>query len=116
MVLSGLLLPGLAHSDGLPSPCDPRENAAVCEVKVQRNNALDHLAVAEGALRDENNAAERTAEYWKRYVGSLPNGRLLRAHIGAVCRWRGEQSKPAAELCDWWHRTQGLWIGRRVDE
>lgn len=51
-----------------PEACDPREDATVCELKVERNNALDELAITAGKLRivSEREAAE--VKWWAEYA------------------------------------------------
>ena len=89
------------------SSCDPRENAAVCQLKIQRNDALDNLAVARGDLENIRKLDAKTAAYWREYMSGIPKGALLKVHMRDVCRWRGTQSKPVADMCEWWRRVMG---------
>lgn len=68
-----------AHAADWPPPaCDPHEVPVVCNLKIQRDNALDELAISEARRTEEAKAAaaaaERAAakvEYWRRYVLGL---------------------------------------------
>lgn len=105
MVIGLCLIGGVpceARGGDLPSPCDPRENPAVCQVKIQRNDAMDRLAVAQGDLQGLRTIDEKKSEYWKSYVSHLPNIGALRAHLKLVCSWRGTMNAPTAQLCSWW--------------
>ena len=46
----------------------PAEPSAVCALKVQRNNALDEAAIAEGGRRDLMVAAMQIAKWWSEYA------------------------------------------------
>ncbi len=48
--------------------CDPREQPEVCQLKVQRNEALDAQAIAMGKYKRVESAAIATAEFWRKYV------------------------------------------------
>jgi hypothetical protein len=52
LVVLALFLPSSSvMADEPPLACDPRESPEVCALKVQRNNALDELALAMGKTR-----------------------------------------------------------------
>ena len=70
-VLRALLLlfsASVSEAAGLPGACDPREDAVVCELQVQRNDAMDKLAVAQGTLRKQAETAQRLADWWAAWV------------------------------------------------
>lgn len=62
LVLSGL--PAVAT----PPACNPKEDLAICYLKVERNNALDELAIAQGALEHTEKQHESLAAYWQQWV------------------------------------------------
>jgi hypothetical protein len=94
--------PALALAGEPPLACDPKEAHVVCSLKVERNNAMDDLAISDGALRDQREADEKTAEFWKEYAAGLPAGPELKLHVESVCSFKGAQSEPVAQLCKWW--------------
>ena len=117
-----LLAAGLVSSAYAESPqaCDPKEDPIVCSLKIERNNALDELAINQGnAWRERDTAAaiaQKLKDYWagyvkgvgalndwwRDYVAGLPNPADLDARMTPVCSWHGGLNAPTAELCKWW--------------
>lgn len=48
--------------------CDPKEPLEVCQLEIQRNHALNDLAISEGARQRDALQAETLAQWWKSYV------------------------------------------------
>jgi hypothetical protein len=48
--------------------CNPQESADVCELKVQRNDSLDQVAIEKRKEQLMRQAEERSAQYWKEWV------------------------------------------------
>jgi hypothetical protein len=79
-----LFWPAVSLAEG-PSACDPREEYTICELKVERNNAMDELAIATGKLRTTQ---EREAK---------------------LVKWVTEYIEGVNSQSDWWKRyTDGL--------
>jgi hypothetical protein len=56
---------------GEPLACDPREQPEVCWIKVQRNEALDELALARGRTQRVEAKAAATEEFWRKYLDGI---------------------------------------------
>jgi len=54
-----------------PLVCDPREQPEVCQLKVQRNEALDAQAIAVGKAKRAEAVANATAEFWRKYLEGI---------------------------------------------
>lgn len=67
-----LLATAVLAAEDPPFACQPAENPVVCSLKVERNNAMDELAVSDGnARRDRDAASARAvalAAYWAKWV------------------------------------------------
>jgi hypothetical protein len=66
-VLFGTVASG-AWSNDLPPACNIKEDPAICYLKIERNNAMDELAISQAQnhrnlLREQDNA-----EYWRLWV------------------------------------------------
>lgn len=51
-----------------PPACAKNEQPVVCMLKVERNNAMDELALAQAFLIQEQEARKHVDEYWKNWV------------------------------------------------
>lgn len=51
--------------------CDPKENATVCELMVQRNNAMNELADTAAHLRVAHEDADGLRDWWAKYVAGV---------------------------------------------
>jgi hypothetical protein len=78
MSMSGLAL----AQDAPPLACDPREPRDVCELKIQRNNAMDQVAIEKRKIELMIGSEKALVEYWNGWA------------IGDVAK------------ADWWDR---LW-------
>jgi hypothetical protein len=65
------LLASVAAFAAGPEACDPREDPTVCELKVERNNAMDELAVNAGNLRKARERQVTMTEWWASYVDGI---------------------------------------------
>jgi hypothetical protein len=86
-----LAMPVLAEG---PSACDPREDPTVCELKVERNNAMDELAVTAGALRKARERQVTMTEWWAEYA----------AGVSALSEWWRKYAEGIHEK-----KSQHLW-------
>jgi hypothetical protein len=70
LILALLLFafPALAES---PAACDAREDATICELKVERNNAMDELAMTSGELRKAREHQADMVKWWSEYVAGI---------------------------------------------
>jgi hypothetical protein len=101
LALFGMVLVG--ESSNATDMCNPNEPPTVCALVEQRNNALDELAVAEGARRTEVAKRKDEAEFWRQYVIGLVDSEQLKGYLQKVCSWRErQQDDPTGELCRWW--------------
>lgn len=92
LLLVLVMLPGIARAEG-PLACDPREEATICELKVERNNAMDELAIAGGKLR------------------------VTLAREVAAVKWWAEYADGVTAQTEWWQRyAEGMRGQRCVDD
>jgi hypothetical protein len=63
-----LLGVAVANADEMPRACAPAETPEICGLKIQRNNALDELAIAYGESRRAAEAEKVKDEYWQKWV------------------------------------------------
>jgi hypothetical protein len=82
--LAALLVWPVTAMAGPPEACSPKEDPVVCMLKVERNNAMDELAISQGQRRIMETQEDALAKYWKEWV----DGELSQA--------------------DWWGR---IWSG-----
>ena len=72
MVLSGAFSSALVlHAGERPKACSEAEVWEICSLKLQRNNALDELAISNGARHRSEDLAEATSEFWRQYLDGL---------------------------------------------
>jgi hypothetical protein len=106
-----------------PPMCDPKEDPAVCGLKIERNNIADEAAVYRGQLQQNKLRAETVEQWWKEYLvltdhqrkalrsywaayaHAVPYLAGLDRHLRSACAWRAAQTQPVAELCRWWKQT-----------
>ena len=66
-----LALSAAAHGAELPAACAPKEDAIVCMLKVERNNALDELAISQGQRHTKSVQEEALVRWWGEYVKGM---------------------------------------------
>ena len=59
--------PAIAQQSG-PLACNPQEAADVCELKVQRNEAFDQVAIEKRKQQLMQQAEKAVEGYWKEWV------------------------------------------------
>ena len=62
------LLLSAASALATPLACNPKEDVVICYLKVERNNALDELAIAQGAADRLREQQESINDYWRAWV------------------------------------------------
>lgn len=99
--------PAWAGDHVYPPVCPDAERHDVCELKMQRNDAYDQIAVdreREAAVAGwwgyYANGAARTAEWWERYVSGVND--LMAAHPAGELEWWRSYAKGLDQQVAMW--------------
>ena len=76
---------GYVYADNIPLACNPKEDPAVCLIKVERNTAQDEAAINGANLWREIEARKAVDEYWKSWVeGDIAKATWWDKYIGRL--------------------------------
>jgi hypothetical protein len=109
--------PAWAAEHAYPPVCPDAERHDVCEIKIQRNDALDEIAIEKQKMASMQqaeeklagwwssyaNGAARTAEWWEQYVTGMSG---LAEYWQSYARGMDKQVAMWKELCARHHCSQ----------
>lgn len=74
-------------ADPIPLACAPTDLHTICALEVERNSALNELAITINDKLTLEDEADRKAEYWRRWVAGERRGDVsLGRAIEVICK------------------------------
>jgi hypothetical protein len=105
-LLFAVLSTAVAQEHVYPPVCPDAERHDVCEIKIQRNDALDEIAIEKQKMAAMQQAEEKLAAWWGRYASGVARMSGLAEYWQGYAQGADKQVVMWKELCSRHHCSQ----------